>query len=74
MITLVVNGRNFMAKQRSLYEITYVGNDGIFKEEELELVDIIKYATNLEEYGCQSITIYNLDTGDCVYEDGSPNI
>lgn len=60
--------------ERKLYEITYVGYDGLFREEEQELIDPVRYASNLEEYGCQSITIYDLETGDCVYEDGCPYI
>lgn len=61
-------------KERILYEVTYVGYDGLFREEEVELLDPVKYASNLEEYGCQGITIYDLETGDCVYEDGCPYI
>lgn len=61
-------------KERVLYEISYVGYDGLFRVEEQELLDPVKYASNLEEYGCQAITIYDLETGDCVYEDGCPYI
>lgn len=60
--------------EKKLYEVTYFGYDGLFREEELELIDPVKYATNLEEYGCQGIAIYDLETGDCVYEDGCPKI
>ena len=55
--------------ERILYEIHYVGYDGKYREEEQELLDPERYAHNLEEYGCENISIYNLETGDLVYGD-----
>jgi len=53
--------------EKTLYEVHYTGYDGLYREEEVELLDPEYYGNNLEEYGCQMVTIYCLETGDLVY-------